>query len=84
MSPVRFALTDIADVDFYHGNMYGTDAIGKGNGGVRIGGRIHDNGIVLIVSFLKLINKASFMIALIKVNLMIGKSFFQFVKEGFK
>ena len=84
MSAVRLALFDVRNVDFDDGNINCADAVGQGNGSVGIASRIHHHGIILIISLLQLVDKATLVVRLIVGNLMLRKGFDEFGMVVFK
>lgn len=76
MAPIGFSLADVGDVDLDHGYADGTDAIGDGDGGVGICSGIHHHPMILSIRFLKDVDKASFMVGLIVVDLYLGERSF--------
>jgi len=69
MTPIRLPLADVGDVDLHHGHVDATDAVGQGDGGVRVGSRIHDHAVVFAIGFLELVNQAALMVRLVVIKL---------------
>lgn len=59
---------------FNHGDADGADAIGKSDGSVGVGTRIHHHGIELAVGLLELVDEAAFVIRLVIRQLVLGKA----------
>ena len=77
MTTVRLAFRDVRDVNFHDRNADGSDAVGKGNGGVCVGPRIHHHSVIKPVGFLQLVDQAALVIRLIIGKLVFGKILFE-------
>ena len=75
MMAIRLAFCDVGNMHLNDGNADGTDAIGNGDGGVGVGSRVHHHGVVLTVSFLKLVDQNAFVIGLKIGELMLRETF---------
>ena len=78
MLAVRLSLGNVGDMYLHHRDADGTDAVGKGDGSVGVGSRIHHHGIILPVSLLQLVNQHAFVVRLEIGKLMQREALAQF------
>lgn len=84
MLPIGFSFADVGDVDFHDGDADGSDAVGKGNGGVGIAARVEHHTVVGVVCRLQRVNQYAFVVGLTVVKLDCWKCFLERLEVSFK
>lgn len=64
MMAERLAAIDIAEMNLYSGNVYGSDRVSNGHAGVRVGTRINQDALMLPPRSLNSVNESTFVIGL--------------------
>ena len=64
MTSVSLTFGDVGNMNLNHGNANGADAVGKGDGGVCVGTRVHHHSIVSAIGLLQLVDEIPLVIRL--------------------
>lgn len=82
MPPVRLALRDVGNMHLHHGDAYGADAVGQGDGSVGVATGVHHHAVILVVGLLQLVDQYAFMVRLEIGDLVLGKAAAELFKIG--